>query len=241
MPMHDWKLVDAGIYHDFHHEWISEIKRALNAGLLPADHYALAEQHAAGFGPDVLTLQEGGGSGSAAGTAVAPLAKPKTTFYAQTPGAFYRQKQNSISVRHVSGDRVVAMIEIVSPGNKNNQRAFQAFVDKARELLSFHVHLLIIDPIPPGRRDPNGIHAEIWSAVEDDSFLLPPERPLTLAAYRSGNMTEAFVETVGVGDPLPDMPLFLSPELHVMVPLEATYQSAWATVPARWRKVVAGE
>ncbi len=32
MPMHDWTRVDAGIYHDFHHEWISEIKRALNRG-----------------------------------------------------------------------------------------------------------------------------------------------------------------------------------------------------------------
>ena len=28
MPMHDWTRVDAGIYDDFHHEWISEIKRA---------------------------------------------------------------------------------------------------------------------------------------------------------------------------------------------------------------------
>ena len=54
MPMHDWTRVEAGIYHDFHHEWISEIKRALNRGLLPEDYYALAEQQAAGFGPDVL-------------------------------------------------------------------------------------------------------------------------------------------------------------------------------------------
>ena len=28
MPMHDWTRVDAGIYHAFHHEWISEIHRA---------------------------------------------------------------------------------------------------------------------------------------------------------------------------------------------------------------------
>ena len=49
--------VDAGIFHDFHHEWISTIRRALNNGLLPPEYYALAEQQAAGFGPDVLTLQ----------------------------------------------------------------------------------------------------------------------------------------------------------------------------------------
>ena len=65
MPIHDWTRVEAGIFHDFHHAWIEEVKRALNAGVLPDDYYALAEQHAAGFGPDVLTLQGGdGGDGS---------------------------------------------------------------------------------------------------------------------------------------------------------------------------------
>lgn len=57
MPMHDWTRVEAGIYHDFHHEWISAIKRALNERL-PGSYYALAEQQAAGFGPDVLTLHD---------------------------------------------------------------------------------------------------------------------------------------------------------------------------------------
>src|SRR5713101_4969806 len=58
MPIHDWTRVEAGIFHAFHHEWISEIGRALNRGLLPAEYYALPEQIAAGFGPDVLTLQD---------------------------------------------------------------------------------------------------------------------------------------------------------------------------------------
>ena len=52
-PVHDRSRVGAGIFHDFHHAWIEEIKRALNTGLLPADYYTMAEQHAAGFGPDV--------------------------------------------------------------------------------------------------------------------------------------------------------------------------------------------
>jgi hypothetical protein len=57
MPMHDWTLVEAGIFHAFHHRWISAISDTLNTGLLPPDYYALPEQQAAGFGPDVLTLQ----------------------------------------------------------------------------------------------------------------------------------------------------------------------------------------
>ena len=44
MPIHDWTRVDTGIFHDFHHAWIEELKRGLNRGLLPPDHYALAEQ-----------------------------------------------------------------------------------------------------------------------------------------------------------------------------------------------------
>jgi hypothetical protein len=36
MSIHDRTWVPAGIFHDFHHEWISTIKRFLSSGLLPA-------------------------------------------------------------------------------------------------------------------------------------------------------------------------------------------------------------
>ena len=238
MPMHNWKRVEPGIYHDFHHEWISEIKRALNRGLLPEDYYAMAEQQAAGFGPDVFTLQDTARPGSG-GTATLTRTQPKTTHAAETPAEFHRRQKSSIVVRHVSGDRIVAMIEIVSPGNKSSKHAFKAFVDKACELLEHRIHLLLLDPFPPGPRDPDGIHAAIWAMVEDDPFRIPPERPLTLAAYDCGLTTRAYVETIAVGEVVPDMPLFLEPEGHIVVPLEATYQAAWDTVPARWQRVIA--
>jgi hypothetical protein len=46
MPVHDWKRVDAVIFHDFHVSWISELRKKLNKDLLPEDYCALAEQHA---------------------------------------------------------------------------------------------------------------------------------------------------------------------------------------------------
>lgn len=64
MPVHDWTRVEAGIFHDFHHAWIEDIKRALNSGILPDEYYALAEQFAGGFGPDVLTLEGPPGNSS---------------------------------------------------------------------------------------------------------------------------------------------------------------------------------
>jgi hypothetical protein len=60
-----------------------------------------------------------------------------------------------------------------------------------------------------------------------------------MVAYDADLCTRAYIETVAVGDALSDMPLFLAPELYVMVPLEVTYQSAWDTVPARWQRVIA--
>jgi len=238
MPMHDWTRVEAGIFHDFHHAWIEEIKRALNGGLLPGDYYAMAEQQAAGFGPDVVTLQDRTG-GTTGGAATAPATRPKTRYSAETPAEFYRRKKSSVVVRHVSGDRIVAMVEVVSPGNKNNSRAFRAFIEKACELLEHRIHLLILDPFPPGKRDPDGIHAAIWGEASDDPFALPPDKPLTLVAYECGLTTRAYIEPVAAGDPLPDMPLFLEPESYVMVPLEATYAAAWRAVPARWQRVIA--
>ena len=41
-----------------------------------------------------------------------------------------------------------------------------------------------------------------------------------------------------VGDALPDMPLFLTNDLHVMVPLEPTYQATWDASPEELRIAV---
>ena len=57
MPIHDWNRVKPSIFHDFHAEWLVQIKHALNGGVLPRDYYALAEQIAGDRTPDVLTLQ----------------------------------------------------------------------------------------------------------------------------------------------------------------------------------------
>ncbi len=239
MPMHDWTLVEAGIFHAFHHGWINAISVALNSGLLPTDYYALPEQVAAGYGPDVLTLQgrrpEDEDGSAANGTAARLQTRPRTRFIAESDKAFYRRKKSAIAIRHISDDRLVAMIEIVSPGNKSSRRAFRAFVGKACKLLEHRIHLLLVDSFPPGPRDPNGVHAAIWAEVQDDSFVLPPDNQLTLAAYECDVVARAYIEPIAVGDLLPDMPLFLEPNGCVQVPLEATYQTAFAVMPRRWR------
>ncbi len=225
MPIHDWTRVDAGIFHDFHHEWISTIKRSLNSGLLPPDYYALAEQVAGGLHPDAVVLETGG--------------PRRVRFTAEFERDQYAAKRKRVVIRHRSGDDVVAMIEIVSPGNKSNRHALRSFVEKTTGLLDAGIHLLIIDLFPPGVRDPQGIHAAIWSRYdEDDEFRLPADLPLTLAAYSAGAGVRAYIDPVAVGQALPDMPLFLTPNQYVSVPLEQTYQAAFDGVPKRWRDVL---
>ena len=114
----------------------------------------------------------------------------------------------------------------------------RSFVDKTIELLRAGVHLLIIDVFLPSHRNPQGIHGAIWGDVDegDEPFVLPLEEPLTVVAYTGGLERQAFIEPFSVNKELPEMPLFLRPPGHVMIPLEATYQAAFAGVPERWRR-----
>ncbi len=252
MPIHDWSRVDAGIFHDFYHAWIERIKLHLNEDVLPPDHYAMAEQHASHFGPDLLTLQrrtdedqdrddpEPVGNGSAQSGGSVLQAAPRARLTGETDLQFYRRKQNVVAVRHISGDRLVAIVEIVSPGNKASQAVFGKFVDKLVELLNQDIHLLVVDLFPPGKRNPHGIHAAIWEALVDEPCEAPPGKPLTVAAYEADAGVRAYVESFAVGDVLLEMPLFLKPGGLVPVDLESTYESAWKAVPRRWRSVIEG-
>jgi Protein of unknown function (DUF4058) len=248
MPIHDWTRVDAGIFHHFHQRWISAIADVLNQRLLPGDYYALAEQQGARFEPDILTLEgrapaapeeppqaPAHGNGNEARGRGVLVAEPHVRITAESALDFYRRKQNVVAVRHVSGDRLVAVVEVVSKGNTSGRKALDDFVRKAAEFLGHDVHLLILDLQPTTLRDPQGIHGAIWDEVAGQEYVRPADKPLTLAAYESGPCLRAFIEPVGVGDPLIDMPLFLDPGRYVAVPLEETYRTAFDSVPGRWR------
>jgi hypothetical protein len=166
-------------------------------------------------------------------------AAPHAAFVTSAELDPYAARANRIVVKHRLG-QVVAVIEIVSPGNKSSQRTLLAFVEKAYELLQQGIHLLIVDLFPPSRRDPQGIHKAIWDMIRDEPFNLPPGKPLTVAGYDAGLIKTAYVDPVGVGDPLPSGPLFLEACVYVPAPLEATYQTTWQKCPEEMREVVEG-
>jgi hypothetical protein len=210
MPVHDWTRVDDGTFHAFHSAWNTHLMGALNSGLLPPEYYALAEQVASRRQTDVLTLQ---------------------------PSSPRRE----VVVRHVTGHRVVAVIEIVSPANKDRRANVRELAEKVAGLLEANVQVLLIDLLPPGPHDPQGMHAAVWSLFDPAGYTPPAAEPLTLACYRwDGGEPEVFLEPVGLGRPLIDMPLFLCRDRYVNVPLERTYQEAYRGVPAFWRRVLEG-
>jgi hypothetical protein len=237
MPMHDWTRVGAWLYHDFHTLWMTTIRRVLNDGRMPPGFYALAEQTTRTMGPDVIALErrepgtgtrQPGSGGTSAAVAVRASAKP------QSPA--FRPKR--VAVRHITGDRVVAIIELVSPGNKDSRHAVRQFARKVVRAVHAGVHVLFVDPFPPRAGDPDGMHNVVWPLLNGDPHHFPPDTPLLAAGYEAVTPPNCHLTPFAVGRPLPDMPVFLEPDLSVTLPLEATYTAAFADVLPMHRQLL---
>jgi hypothetical protein len=236
MPVHDWTRVDAGLFHFFQQHWNISLCDSLNGGGLPPGFFALAEQAVRGPVPDVLALRLGAskddsvGVENFSGLAVVD-SPPRARMVRSTERNVYPKKADRLTVRHRHG-RIVAVIEVVSPGNKGSRSELRAFVMKMADLLQQGVHALVIDLFPPTKRDPQGIQKAIWDEFEEEDDELPPDQPLTVGAYSAGLIKTTYVEPFAVGDDLPSMPLFLETEIYIPVALEATYRTSWGVFPA---------
>lgn len=263
--LHDWSRVAAGVYHDFHNAWILHLKESLNGGRLPEGYYALGEQKSGPFGPDLLTLQsrevadgdadggdtpppgrpapaatvDAGFSNGSEALAVAE-APPRVAAAQETAidAAYYARLQRTLMIRHVTDDRVVAVVEIMSPGNRNGNDKLNEIVDKAIALIKRRIHVVLLDPIGAGPGDPGGIHAYLWNRLNSETYTRPPDKPQTLVAYTADWKVKAWIEPMAVGDPLIPMPLFLDSEHYVPLPLSETYASAFRGMPPKWQRAV---
>lgn len=245
MPVHDWSRVPAGIFHDFHNAWLTEIENALNAGLLPNDYFALAEQHTGPFIADVLTLRLDSRERTGRRTRAVP--QEEGLLLKEAPPQVQYQgvgtipvPQRSVAIRHVPGQRLIAVIEIVSPANRDRKAHVAAFVEKIVQLMRAGVNVLILDILPRGKHDRQGLHAAIWEHFSTETQTPPRKQPLTLVAYEAGSPPEFYLQYLRVGEALLEMPLILQEERYVPVPLESTYLAAFRTRPAYLRELVEG-
>ena len=248
--------MSAGTYHGFHMEWIIAMKHALNGGILPPSVYADTEQQASRYEADVLALERfpkdnpeeevpaggpfDGGEGGVA--TLARATRPRLSVEREAdPDAFYAIKRRTLALRHVSGDRLVALIELASPSNKDRRSSVERFIGKAVAALEAGVHVAVIDLFPPRRFDtPGGLVGQVAEAAGFAPLDLPETKPLCVGGFEADRPARLYAEPLAVGDVPPDLPLFLAPEFHVNVPLASTYAEAYAATPKRWRDVIEG-
>ncbi len=244
MPVHDWTRVDAGTFHSFHNAWITHLMGQLNGGVLPRGYYALSEQYSSGLIPDVLTLHlpdsSPGATPHGGGIALADAPPRVSRKLTADPKAIYRARRRTLTIRHTSGHQIVAFLEIVSPGNKDRTASIQELVNKIDAALTQGIHVMTVDLFPPGRFDPQGLHGAVWARYGMEEYVVPADQPLTACSYRAVAPVHAYIEHMGFGAPLPEMPLFLDAETYIYVPLELTYQAAFQDMPVFLRERARG-
>jgi hypothetical protein len=239
MPIHDWTRLEPGDFHHFHQRWVGSLTDALNAGLLPPGYMAMTEQVTGRPIPDVVALQTGGRKDDVGGGIAVATAPPTARIIAKIERTNYAKRADRVVIRHGRG-KVVAIIEVLSPGNKDSRNSIRTFIEKAADILNQGVNLLVVDLFPPTPRDPLGIHKAIWDEFGDQPFEIPPGKPLTVASYVAGDIPVAYVDSVGIGDSLPSTPIFLSETRYIPAPLEQTYLEAWEVFPALIKREMLG-
>ncbi|MCU0704892.1 MAG: DUF4058 family protein [Fimbriiglobus sp.] len=214
-------------WESFHAQWAGTIAAALNEHL-PPDYFAESQVH---VGPrievDVGTFDDApaGGGGVATAPQVRPtLAPPDLVLPAVFPPDFgVRVYEGS------GGPRLVAAIELVSPGNKDRAEKRTAFAAKCVSHLTAGCGVMIVDVV-----------TSRLSRPLDDLFPLlapgvpvPDHGPLSAASFRplrqgETDSIEVRHRTLTVGGVLPELPLALDAGQFILVDLEAAYEEARA-------------
>jgi hypothetical protein len=247
MPIHDWTRVSASTWHSFHVSWIAELKRVLNTGLLPDGFYAENEMPESGYVPDVPAYLRAShdimvdlDSDDLPGAVAAVAAPPRTQVsVAADETAFLATRRHPIAIRRESGDQLIALIELVSPGNKDRREAVAKFTRKVSDAVGSGVHVGVVDVFPPRRADGSGgLVGASADACDFPMMELPVGKPLCIGSIVA-NPRHLYADPFAVGDPLPSMPLFLSAGWYVTLDLENTYEAAMQASPAHLRERLA--
>ena len=202
-------------WHSFHNGWAYSIAADLNTRL-PERYFAEANVQF-GIEIDVAAFEETDGGPRAMGgwTPPAPsstVALPMLTDLVEI--AVYNGE---------GGPELAGAIELVSPSNKDRPAHRDAFVAKCRTYLQRGLGLVIVDVVTDRIAD---LHAQLLRALDADPE--PAASPLYAASYRPVErdgcpQLDLWREPLGVGDPLPTLPLWLPGALCLPVDLDASY------------------
>jgi hypothetical protein len=217
----------------FHSNWATRIADGI-AAVLPPEYQVEEHTHAGpGFEIDVAAFEGESSSENmaSAGPALATLSAPT---YAPPvpdrilPAAF----PDTFEVRVFSttaGLTLVAVVELVSPSNKDRPAERRAFVTKCASYLAQGVSLILIDVVTNRRANLHNEMMRLMDATPDLDF--PADVSLYATAYRPARRGEheeidLWMRPLALGAPLPTLPLRLTGDLFVPVDFETAYQEA---------------
>ncbi|MBI1914849.1 MAG: DUF4058 family protein [Planctomycetes bacterium] len=217
-------------WESFHSAWASSLADALNEQLLPENYFAEELTHA---GPsveiDVATVEDLAAPPPAAGDGVATVSRPQVWVPPSPPlimPATFPDHFEVLVFKSEGGTRLVAAIELVSPVNKDRAERRRTFAVKCASYLVQGIGLIVVDVVTSRRAN---LHNEILRVLEkEEGLFLPAEVDLYAVAYRplrreDRDEIEFWPFSLGVGQPLPVLPLALHAELVLPVDFEAAY------------------
>ena len=241
MPLRDHfrsPLDDLRHWEGFHATWPVMIVSLLRRKL-PRRYFAEPNVHSGASAEiDVTTFEKEDGVSSADGgngnggvatavvTAVWSPPRPTLAVAADLPA------QDEYEVRVYDEKRrcrLVAAVEIVSPANKDRPERRRAFASKCAALLREQVSVVIVDVVTT--RSPN-LYGDLLDLIgQSDPLLSPEPPPLYTAACRMTKradewLLETWAQPLGIGQPLPTVPLWLADNLAVPLELEESYEQS---------------
>lgn len=217
-------------WEGFHSAWANTILRHL-IPLLPPRYYAEPQIHlGVHVEADIATFESEAaaprqvGTGNGIATAVSAPPQPSWTFGVDFPA------QDVFEVRLYDEEResrLVAVVELVSPRNKDRPEARHDFTIKCAAYLQQQVGLIVVDIVTDRQAD---LYAELLELLRlANGNAGSEETSLHAAAYRvtkesSRWQMDAWLERLRVGAALPTLPLWLASNFSVLLDLEATYE-----------------
>jgi hypothetical protein len=212
-------------WRGFHGAWAAAMARLLNAGVLPPGYYAVPFLDRDGpVEIDVAALREFDPAGGAGGVQPWTPAAPGLAVAVEWPTA----DDVRVEVFADDGDpRLAAAVELVSPSNKDRQRSREAFAAKCAGYLRRGCGVVVVDAVTTRRAD---LHADLLASLGAEPGPAVPAA-LSAVSYRAVGRDDqgqllAWLSSLGVGQPLPTVPLWLGADLAVPLDLEASHTAA---------------
>jgi hypothetical protein len=233
MPLRDHfrsPVNDSHSWDEVHGGWPMEIVRDLT-NILPKGFRAAPKVYLGSpFEEDVSTYDLDSRDPDASvensgGTATQITSAPTFTVEAGL------SEQDEYEVRIYDAERgrqLVAAIEIVSPSNKDRPDTRELFVGKVASLLQQGVCVTLVDLVSVRRAN---LYADLLTLLGRIDPQLAPTPPhlyaVTLRSRKppkSRSRLDAWFYPMAVGQPLPTVPIWLTTDLRVELPLETSYQ-----------------